>query len=87
MAIDNDIKDAIKEKRLLIGTRGVLRAVRNGKVESVIYAKNAPRGTVEDISHYSGISGFTAQEYPGNSLQLGELCGKPFSILLIAIKK
>ncbi len=87
MTVDNEIKKAIKEKKLLIGSRGVLRAARRGAIEGVVYAKNTPKGIISDIKHYANISGIKTHEYPGNSMQLGELCGKPFSILLLGIRK
>lgn len=86
MSIDNDIKDAAKKKKLLIGSRGVLRAARAGSITSLIYARNTPSSTVDDIQHYAGISGIETHKYPGNSMQLGEVAGKPFSVLLLGIK-
>jgi ribosomal protein L30E len=87
MATDKDVKNAVKEKKLLIGSRGVLTAAKTGKISSLIYASNTPRSTVNEITHYVNISGIKIQEYPGNSMQLGELAGKPFSVLLLGIKK
>lgn len=86
MTIDSDIKDAAKKKKLLIGSRGVLRAARAGSITSLIYAKNTPSSMVNDIQHYAGITGIETHEYPGSSMQLGEVAGKPFSVLLLGIR-
>ena len=64
-----------------------MKAARTGTLGSIIYARNAPQGTVSDIRHYSGVSRIEAREFPGSSMELGELCGKPFSILLLGIRK
>jgi large subunit ribosomal protein L30e len=87
MTLEKDIRSAVKEKKIMIGSRGVLRAVRTGKLSGIVYARNTPRNTLNDINHYSGMSGITPQEYEGNSMQLGELVGKPFSVLLLGITK
>jgi large subunit ribosomal protein L30e len=87
MTLDKEIKKAIKEKRLLIGSNSVIKAAKKGRIEGLIYASNTPPGALRDIHHYANTSKIKAQEFPGSSLQLGELCGKPFSILLIGIRK
>ncbi len=87
MTLEKDIKQAVSDRKVMIGSRGVLRAFRAGKLSSVIYAKNTPAGTLNDIRHYSGILGIKPQEYDGNSMQLGELAGKPFSVILLGITK
>jgi large subunit ribosomal protein L30e len=87
MTIENDIKDAMKSKKALLGTRSVMSAVKGARLNSLIYAKNAPESVVSDLRHFTNISGIEAQEFPGNSVELGELCGKPFSVLLLGITK
>lgn len=87
MAIENEIKRALKEGKLVMGSRSVIRAAKLGRLGSLIYASNAPGGVVKDIRYYTGMSGASAQEFPGNSVQLGELCGKPFAVLLLGITK
>lgn len=87
MTVDSEIKDALKKRKTLLGSRSVINAARNGKIAGLIYARNAPQGTISDIRHYTNISGIKTQEFPGNSMELGELCGKPFGILLLGIMK
>jgi large subunit ribosomal protein L30e len=87
MTLEKEIKEAVKERKVFIGSRIVLKAAKTGRVKSVIYASNTPRDTLRDIYHYAETSGIKPQEFPGSSVQLGELCGKPFSILLLGITK
>ena len=81
------IKDALKENKALMGSRSVISAAVNSRLDSVVYARNTPRNILNEITHYSNISNIAVYEFPGNSSELGELCGKPFSILLLGIKK
>jgi large subunit ribosomal protein L30e len=87
MTAEAEIKEAIKARKTLIGTRSVMKAFMTGHLKSVIYARNTPPRTLSDIRHYANITGSATQEFTGSSAELGELCGKPFSILLLGIKK
>lgn len=87
MTVDKEIKAALKEKKVLLGSRSVLKAARMDRLSSLIYAKNIPKETMSDMRHYANITEISPQEFPGNSLELGELCGKPFGVLLIGISK
>jgi large subunit ribosomal protein L30e len=87
MTSEKQIKEAMKSGKALLGSKSVMRAAMNGRLSGLIYAKNVPATAMNDIRHYSGISGLDPQEFPGNSLELGELCGKPFGVLLFGIRK
>lgn len=85
--INQEIREAIKEKKILIGTRTVIKSVKSGAVTNVIYASNCPENTKKDLEYYSKNEFMSMRQFEGNSFQLGELCGKPFNVLLIGIKK
>jgi large subunit ribosomal protein L30e len=87
MSLEKEIQKALKEKKALLGSRSVLSAARVGKIESLVYARNTPESMISDIRHFSNVSGIKMHEFEGNSLELGELCGKPFSVLLLGITK
>ena len=80
-----DIKSALEEGRVVIGTRTVMKALKTGKVKSVLYASNCPKETVKDLEHYVKASGIKAEEFKGDSSKLGQTCGKPFTVLLVGI--
>ena len=81
------ISEALKENRLLIGSRSVMKGIKNGNVLSVFFAKNIPSSIRDDLEYYAKISEIELKQFDGNSSQLGELCGKPFKILMTGIKK
>ena len=87
MGVEKEIKDAMKEGRLVMGSNSVIRGIKLGKIETVIYASNIPENKKRDLSYYSNISAFNMKMFSGNSAELGELCGKPFSILMVGIAK
>lgn len=79
------IKDAEKQGRLLIGSNRVVREMKKGRLIAVIYASNLPEALARDINHYASVSGVEMKGFAGDSIKLGETCGKPFGILLIGI--
>lgn len=87
MNLNSEIKDAVKNDRLIMGSRIVLRNLKNKMLELVIYASNCPEVALKDLGHYSGISGVRLEQFKGNSVQLGEMCGKPFRILMVGVRK
>lgn len=87
MTLSKQIKDAIKNEKLIIGSRTVLKNLKNEMLDSVVYVSNYPDGMIKDLNHYSKVSGVKLEEFNGNSVQLGELCGKPFRILIVGVKK
>jgi len=87
MSISTDIKTAIKKNKMVMGSRSVVKSLKNGKTGSVIYATNLPKVTLRDLNRYSNISKVELKGFDGNSAELGELCGKPFPILMLGIRK
>jgi large subunit ribosomal protein L30e len=85
--VNQEIKEAIKEKKAVIGSRTVIKSVKRGNLNAVIYASNCPDGVRKDLAFYSKGGFVPVKQFEGNSLQLGELCGKPFNVLLVGIKK
>ena len=85
--VRNDIRDAIKNKKLIIGSNKILKFAKAGDLVSIFYALNCPKERLKDIEHYSKITGIELKQFNGNSVQLGEICGKPFGVLLAGSRK
>ena len=87
MATEGMIKDALKDKKPVIGRQEVLRMAKLGLLESIIYAVNCPPQNVEELEYYSRISKIGLHKFGKSSSNLGQLCGKPFNIIILGIKK
>ncbi len=87
MSEEKEIKSAIKEKKLVIGTKSVLKNLKQNIIKSVIYASNCPENTHKDLEYYSKNFGIELKKFKGNSRQLGEVSAKPFNISVLGIKK
>jgi len=87
MANEKEIKSAMEEKKLVIGSRSVFKNLKQNIIKSVIYASNCPEGTYENLEYYRKHFGIELKKFKGNSRQLGEICAKPFNISILGIKK
>jgi large subunit ribosomal protein L30e len=82
MELEEKIKRAIRENKIIIGYRECLKYIRNNVPETVILAKNTP----EKIKNIILNSNVKVEFFDGSSKDLGTICGKPHPITTIAIK-
>ncbi|HLD41659.1 MAG TPA: ribosomal L7Ae/L30e/S12e/Gadd45 family protein [archaeon] len=87
MAAEKELKEALKAKRVIMGSNSVIRGLKAGLFKSVVYASNAPENSIKSLEHYTQLGNTSLERFEGNSKQLGEICGKPFNILLVGLKK
>lgn len=80
------VRAAVSEKRAVVGSRQVARALRAGSLALVLLAASAPAAAAADITRAAALSGTPLERFAGTGRQLGVLCGKPFSIAVIGVK-
>ena len=82
----NEVRAAIKEKDVVIGTDETMKLLRKGKVKKVYLASNVGNSVRQDIQHYGAIGQVPILDLDITNEQLGTLCKKPFSISVISIR-
>ncbi len=82
MNIEETLKKAIKENRVIFGYRESLKYIRNKTPEVVIIAKNAPEKIKREILS----SNVKVVIFDGSSKDLGTICGRPHPITTVVIK-
>jgi len=87
MSSEDTIKNALKEGKAVLGWSAVERSAKRGDVGTIIYSSNCPGSTIKSIQYYSRVAGTESLEFSGNSTRLGQICGKPFNVTVIGIKK
>jgi large subunit ribosomal protein L30e len=86
MEIEKIIKEAFENKKVIYGYRKAYRYLKNYEPKMVIIAKNMREDLKNDI--ISAVKDKSLiKEFNGSSIELGILCGKPFPISVIVIKK
>ncbi len=78
--ISRALKSAISTGQVDFGVDQTEKAIKSGKAQLVIVARNCPSETLmsDDI-------GVKVHRYEGNNMELGALCGKPFSVSALAV--
>jgi large subunit ribosomal protein L30e len=84
--LEKMIKAKVKDGKVLIGFRSVIKTLKSKKLSKVIYAKNLPEDKVSLLRHNAKLAGTETQEYPKDGMELGLICGKPFSVGVIGIR-
>lgn len=77
--ISRALKVAITTGKVEFGVDQTLKAVKNGNAQMIVLARNCPcKELKEDLD-------VKVHVYSGNNMELGALCGKPFSVSALAI--
>ena len=87
MYTTDQLRKLIEEKKVIIGTQNVIKALKQEKLKRLVLASNAAEQTAGMVRRYSEQSGVAIDELSVNNDELGTICKKPFSIALLGIKK
>ncbi|MGI5965074.1 MAG: 50S ribosomal protein L30e [Candidatus Methanomethylophilaceae archaeon] len=77
--ISRALKAAIVTGKVEFGVDQTEKAIKTGKAQMVILARNCPSETLRKESKVK------VHVYEGNNMELGALCGKPFSVSALAV--
>ncbi len=72
-------RSVLSTGKVVIGTRQTIDAAKNQKAQMVVFSSNCLENTRNELK------GIPAINYPGNGIDLGIACGKPFSITAFAV--
>ncbi len=75
------LRRAIKTGEVYVGSKRTLKAVRDGKAKMVVVAKNCPEDVMEKLKKHE----VKVVTFEGTNMELGAICGKPFSVAALAI--
>lgn len=87
MDVDRGIRVAVDTGNVTLGSEKSIQGLKLGKGKLVIIAQNCPRDIREDVMHYSKLSDIPVYDYQGTSVDLGSVCGKPFTVATLIIRE
>lgn len=76
--IGRALKSAITTGKVEFGVDQTEKAVKTGKAQMIIVSRNCP-------SEFLANASVKMHVYDGNNMELGALCGKPFSVSALAV--
>ena len=86
MTLEKELRMAIQTGKVAIGSRKTLKDIKNGSGKLIIFARNCPIRLKKSIDQYSKISKIPVYVYSGTSIELGNLCKKPFPVAAMSIR-
>lgn len=79
--ISKALKAAITTGKVEFGVDQTEKAVKAGKAQMIILANNCPSKVLTD----GDVGNVKIHVFEGNNMELGALCGKPFSVSALAV--
>lgn len=79
--VDKSLIKAVKTGTVIIGSNLTIDAAVDGRAKMVVLASNCP----ENVKKKLQTTNVPILEYGGTSVELGPVCGKPFTIAAMAI--
>jgi large subunit ribosomal protein L30e len=83
----SEIKTALKEGKVIIGTERTLKNLKLGKVSKIFLTSNCPEDVEEDVKYYSKLAKVEVVKLRQPNDELGALCKKPFSVSVLSVVK
>ena len=83
--LSNDVRLAEDTGKVSLGYREVIKAVNTNSAKVVVVAEKGKKSIIDDINHVCKIAGIKLVSFNGGSLELGTVCGKPYSVNSLAI--
>ena len=87
MDIERGIRVAVDTGKVILGSNKSIQAIKLGNGELVVMAANAPKTLKEDVEVYSKLSEIPVHIFDGSSVDLGSICGKPFTVSVLVIQE
>ena len=83
--LNNEIRLAVDTGKVEFGLRSSIKSISDAKALAVVVAEKGKKEYVDDLIHMCNIANVKLIRFSGNSVELGALCGKPFSINALAV--
>ena len=81
----NNIRLAVDSGKVAMGVNKVMDSIRKNDAKLVVVATKNRQDILEDLQHLSKISNIKTVMFEGNSMELGAVCGKPYSVSALSV--
>ncbi len=83
--LSTDIRLAVDSGKVAIGMNSVAESIRANTSKAVVVAVPNKKEFTQEIAHLCKLSGTRTLQFKGTSMELGAVCGKPYSIAALSI--
>lgn len=85
MDLNTSIRMAVDTGKTVLGSEKAKKLALLAEARAIVVARNCPTHVKQDVVHYSNLSGVPVIEFPGTSVELGVVCGKPFPVSALSV--
>ncbi len=84
---DKALASAAKTGKVSFGANAALLNAKTGKAKMIVLAANCPQSIKDEIEYYAKLSKVPIMTYKGDSMDLANVCAKPFIISALSIRE
>jgi len=84
--VSREIRRAVDSGKVAYGFKQAEKILLKETAELIIFSNNAPKAIKERIQEYATLANIPFYNFEGNGLELGAVCGKPFTVSVLSIK-
>ncbi len=81
----NNIRLAVDSGKVALGVNKVLDTIKENNAKLIIMASKNRKDILDDVQHLSKVSNIKTIMFDGNSMELGAVCGKPYSVSVLSV--
>lgn len=85
MNIERAIRTVVDTGEVILGAKESIASVMDKKARLVLVAENCPKDLKDGLDHYANISNIYVYNFPGSSMEMGAVCGKPYVISMLSV--
>lgn len=85
MNIERAIRKVVDTGEVILGAKESIASVMDKKAMLVLVAENCPKDLKDDLDHYANISNIYVYNFPGSSMEMGAVCGKPYVTSMLSV--
>ncbi|MBU0527723.1 MAG: 50S ribosomal protein L30e [Candidatus Micrarchaeota archaeon] len=79
------IRLTVESGKVEFGARRGVASSLNAKAKLFVVAGNTPEEIKKNVHNYAEISEVPVIDFPGSSMELGSVCGRPFPITVLSV--
>jgi large subunit ribosomal protein L30e len=83
--LNKDLRLAVDTGSVVLGTEQTAKAISSNRAKLVVVTTKGKVDSTADIAHLCGIANVKLVKFKGSSMELGTVCGKPYSVNSLAV--
>lgn len=81
----SNIRLAVDSGEVALGIKSVSSSIVDSSAKLVIAASKGNESMVQDVQHMAKVAEVKFMLFEGNSMDLGRVCGKPYSVSVLSV--